>query len=315
MGQQMGGGEAVVVEKNSVDWQSDGCRRQHPSMKGLSLIELVVVLSIISVLAAISLPALTKAKHQAGRLKCMRNQREAVSAVTFYSMDNDGWYPPSVATIGTASRWHWEAPTMLTGYNIRAPGLHRAMSEYLGCYINDARTMFCPNAPRKYKYLQDAWDAGDDWNHPETGPIPDPVYGSYCFYWNYMGWLGQARGVFKGPAGTSYDRRRSKLLVTDYFGYDHWRSRGAFGSSERFKRGNITEGTYVSSAYWSCAGSSAGPNPAELKVRLHAGYTDGHVDSFTPGNVAAMWVSVSADGTVSNTIGPGIFYLPRRALR
>ena len=40
-----------------------------------------------------------------------------------------------------------------------------------------------------YKHLQQSWDAGDDWDHPETSPRPDPVFGTYCFYWNYTGYL------------------------------------------------------------------------------------------------------------------------------
>ncbi|MHC4647930.1 MAG: hypothetical protein ACYTBJ_20905, partial [Planctomycetota bacterium] len=137
---------------------------------------------------------------------------------------------------------------------------------------------------------------------------------TYCFYWNYVGFLGDGRGTFKGPLGPSYGRGRSRLLVTDYFGYDHWRSPGAYSSSERFKGANITEGTAISSAFWSIAGSQKNRSPSVLKIILHAAYKDGHVESYTPANVAPMWVSLNSEGTVAGMIH-GIFFLPENALR
>jgi prepilin-type N-terminal cleavage/methylation domain-containing protein len=282
--------------------------------RAFTLIELLVVLAVISVLMAVFVPALSKVRRKAGLVECMRNQREIIYAVELFSTDNSSRYPAFAAKRGVAHNWHWDWPTMLTGYYRRYPGPHRAMSHYLRDYIKDTSIMFCPNAPRKYKYLQHAWDAGDDWSHPGT-PKPDPVFGTYCFYWNYVGFLEEPQGPFKGPWGPSYARRRSKLLVTDYFGYDHWRSPNSYGSSERFEAANITEGTDVSSAYWSVANSDDGVRAETLKVVLHAGYQDGHVESYRASEVVAMWVSTTPDGSEPDTIGPGIFYLPTNALR
>ncbi|UCG55886.1 MAG: hypothetical protein JSU70_13560 [Phycisphaerales bacterium] len=111
--------------------------------------------------------------------------------------------------------------------------------------------MSCPSVPRKYKYLQQAWDAGDDWDNPETTFPSDPVLGSYCFYWNYMGFLGYDEPPFRGPQNSLGGRVRSTLIVSDYFGYDHHQSPGAYGSCEKLKGGSFTPGTEVSSAYWS----------------------------------------------------------------
>jgi len=283
-------------------------------LTGFTLIEFLVVISIISMLMAIMVPVLGKIRRQARAMLGMGNQRQIVNAVNCFAMDNDESYPESVATIGLLRlHWHWQEPTRLTGIEALSPQKHRAMSEYLGSYISDADTMFCPNAPRKYKYFQQAWDAGDEWDNPETAPTRDPVSGAYCFWWNYVGFLGGRRGVFRGPEGPSVRRRQSKLLVSCYFGYGHWRSRNAFGSCERFKGARVTRETYVASAYWSRGGSAGSDMP---EVKLYAGYTDGHVERCSATEAIAMKVSKTSDGTVPypDGIGPGVFYLPKNAL-
>jgi prepilin-type N-terminal cleavage/methylation domain-containing protein len=301
------------VERSKAIWGSRHFEAARAVCGGFTLIELLVVVAITSLVAAVVLPGFSKVRREAGLVKCMRNVREITCGVNIFAIDNNGRYPASVATIGFGGRWHWEDPRMLTGYNIRSPGMHRAMSEYLRDYIGDARVMFCPNAPRKYKCLQAAWDAGDDWSLPGT-PMPDPVYGTYCFYWNYVGYLERPDGPFRGPWGPSCSRKYSSLLVTDYLGYDHWRSPESFGSSERFKQANVTEGTSVSSAYWSVPNPDGSVCPDSLEIKLHAGYADGRVEIFSPSEVVPMWVSTTAQGNEPDTIGPGMFYLPSGAL-
>lgn len=177
--------------------------------------------------------------------------------------------------------------------------------------------MSCPSAPYQYKYLQQSWDAGDEWDNPETPVIPDPVIGTYCFYWNYTGYLGGRRGVFVGPKYLAGGRGQSRLLVSDYFGYDHWRSPTSYGSCERFKRADVTDETWVSSAYWSRPKVDDSISPDTLKIKLHAGYTDGHIEKYKPSEVVPMKVSLTPDGTVPypNGVGAGTFYLPDNGAR
>ena len=279
-----------------------------------SLLELLVVISIISLLMAVLIPALGKVRCQARAVVGMNNLRQITGAANYYALDNDDGYPPSVATIGLADHWNWQEPTMLTGYRKRSPQLHRSMSAYMRPYIENASVMFCPNAPKKYRHLQQAWDAGDEWDNPETAPVPDPVIGVYCFYWNYVGYLGQERGLFRGPSGPSGGWRQSKLLVSCYFGYDHHRSPNAFGSCEKFERASITEGTLLSSAYWSrkAAAGSAVPD-----IKLCAGYTDGHVENYSSSDTLTMrviWKPETGE-PYPHGLGPGDFYLPRNASR
>jgi hypothetical protein len=242
----------------------------------------------------------------------MSNQRQVTSAINLFASDNDDRYPESVATIGFGNNWNWSDSTRLIGNRRRSPQIHRAMSEYLRRYIADASIMFCPNAPQKYEYLQQAWDAGDNWDNPKTAFPADPAGGSYCFYWNYRGFLGGTRGIFRGPQGPASSGRYSKLVVTDYFGYDHWRTPGSYGSCEPFGGASITPETWLLSAYWSHK-SDADDRP---EIKLQAGYTDEHIESYSASEVVPMKVSITADGSVPypDGVGPGIFFLPRNAL-
>jgi type II secretory pathway pseudopilin PulG len=58
------------------------------------LIELLVVVAIIAILAAMLLPALGRAKETAKRIGCLNNMRNLGLALKIYTQDNDELLPP-----------------------------------------------------------------------------------------------------------------------------------------------------------------------------------------------------------------------------
>ncbi len=150
-----------------------------------TLIELLVVISIVALLIAILLPALSSARETAKTAICKTNLRSLGTAITFYANDHDDRLPPGFSYPGAPhpeeNLFWWGA--IITGKYPAYTGAHN----YLPGNWDDANTgeiFRCPSSPvagkpKTYSYAMPAglssieWEArnrtiSDGLEHPEV---------------------------------------------------------------------------------------------------------------------------------------------------
>ena len=284
--------------------------------KAFTLTELLVVTGIVGLLLYITLPALNRVRQAARHAVCQSNQKQIGSVIHTYGTDNRDRCPPSVGYIELGSPRTWLEPTTLVNYEFDGP---RSASCYLHPYVDEAKVMYCPSAPRDYSYMQEAWDAGDGWDNPDRRRRWDALFGTYNFWWSYRGWLSEKKRVFAGPSQLDRRRGESRLLASCFFGKTPGPSQlmsvGDFVSSEPFKTSGKTPEYATASQLWYQL-DGRGLRRGQIRIKLTAVYVDTHVESFSAAETTPLNVAMSPDGSRPFPSWlRGEIYLPDEATR
>jgi prepilin-type processing-associated H-X9-DG protein len=136
---------------------------------------------------------------------------------------------------------------------------------------------------------------------------------------NDRGWIPGQWSILRGPRTLYGGPGESDLLVSDYFGYDEARSPGLYGSCELINGANVeaAKTDILASAFWSYdIPDAANIEDIAIRIRLNAGYTDGHVESYFPNETQLVKVSALSDGSRPYLKGidpryPGLFFIPQ----
>ena len=227
--------------------------------RGFTLVELLVVISIIALLVSILLPALNKARLQAKYVMCASNQHQIIIGLNTYQAEWDGKLPPSIQGWSWLGGTRWGGPGFLEAGGAMNGG---SIGMQLRKYLPDVNIFICPAVPfdENRRILSKTYQehySDDENNLPGGLGSAAVLLSTYYCLWNYKG----CESIGFKPA----DKGKHTLMISEHLYYQD--------SSWRF---NHPAKSAFRNLYWACW-EMADPTETLPEIQQNAGYLDGHV--------------------------------------
>jgi prepilin-type N-terminal cleavage/methylation domain-containing protein/prepilin-type processing-associated H-X9-DG protein len=131
---------------------------------GFTLVELLVVLAIIGLLAAVAYPALSRSLESSRTAKCLGNLKQLGQATLAYSADNNQFLPPTVIVLSQGGMKFW--------YTEIRPYLGATNTHFQS---KNLEAFYCPCVPHKDGYPHTQYACNNHVFGNASPKVPDEI--------------------------------------------------------------------------------------------------------------------------------------------
>lgn len=127
------------------------------SRRGFTVVELMAVLAVVAILAALVLPTASQGMVQARRATCAGNLRQMFVAYVSYLQDHEGQFFPWVDKQADGDLWYWGFEPRGSGQGEGARQIDRSQAR-LAPYLGEDTVETCPSFPYRSTHFKRKFD-------------------------------------------------------------------------------------------------------------------------------------------------------------